>query len=113
MRDMLVGANDKKETYISKEINAALAVLDTLREDSDYVNIMCFDAEGIKPPGAKSQIYNRGQLYQSFSDDLTQVANGGITENPSAVNTSIAIKTAISELTNTTSPVPPDYLKVD
>ncbi|KAG0580091.1 hypothetical protein KC19_4G146100 [Ceratodon purpureus] len=111
MRDKLIGATNDQETYISKEINAALAVLNTLREDSDYVNIQCFDRDGIKPPGAKSQRYS-SLLYQSFSDNLTQIANGGITENPSLINTTDAIKTAISELTNDASPAPPDYLKV-
>jgi hypothetical protein len=111
MRAELVGATDAQETYISKEINAALAVLQTLREGSDYVNIRSFDADGVQPPGAQSQLYN-SSLFQSFSDNLTQIANSGITEDPTLVNTSNAINNAITEMTNATSPVPPEYLKV-
>lgn len=109
MRSKLSGGTTQ-ETYGSKGTATALAVLDTLKEDEDYVTIITFDADGIKPLNT-TMIYNKALLYRSFSIRLPQNVAGGSKMNTNASATSDAINTAITAL-STPGPVPANYLKV-
>lgn len=109
MRSKLSGGTTK-ETYGSKATATALAVLDTLKEDEDYVTLITFDGDGSKLLNT-TMIYNKALLYRSFSIRLPQNVAGGSKVNTNASATSDAINSAITAL-STPGPVPANYLKV-
>lgn len=111
MRDNLAGADATGETYLNHAKTTALKDLETLREGwQDYVNIMCFDGDGIEPLNAKSTEYNKSLPYQFFSDKLDIIVkSNGSTKDTSATDTSNAINAAILEMDVS---IPGTYLKV-